>query len=118
MKFVAMPDALVPEVVAVQVMEELQELTEFHVPDPERLVEHLVRQAGEVSAANVSFSRKLRGRLGREWLYAFMRHWLAAELKRTHPAVFHRLPPRYAVGDPDTGRRSPVKLAHMMNCSG
>jgi hypothetical protein len=118
MKAPAMPDALIPHAAAVQILEELQELAESTVPEQARLVDQLVQQAEETAAANESFRRKLRGKLGREWLYAFMRHWLAAELKRSQPAIFNRLPPRYAVGVPMTDRRSPRGRAYLMNCSG
>lgn len=96
----AIPDAIVPYAVAVQVVEELELLTESRLPDAARFIDHLVVYAEEVAAANERFRRQLRGGQGREWLYTFMRHWLAAELKRRQPAVFRRLPPRYAMGAP------------------
>ena len=43
-----------------------------------------------------SFGRNLRGRNGREWLYAFMRHWLSGELART--TLFSRIPDSFKMG--------------------
>lgn len=37
---------------------------------------------------------------GREWLYAFMRHWLAARLYAERPVLYARLPERYRTGQP------------------
>lgn len=111
------PDALLPEVVAQTLLREVAQVTECPVEDQTRLITYLARRAEEVAAANESFCRKLRGGQGREWLYSFMRHWLAAELARSQPALFRRLPPRYAMGDPETGRRPLPERAYLMNCS-
>ncbi|MDP1591874.1 MAG: hypothetical protein Q8M07_29210 [Prosthecobacter sp.] len=110
-------DALVPHAAATQIVEELERLTESKVPDAAPLVAHLVQHAEEIAAASESFRRKLRGKLGREWLYSFMRHWLAAELKRTQSALFRRLPPRYAMGAAEPSLRPPSERARLMNCS-
>ena len=112
------PEDLIPEIIAQTILQELVQVTEFRVADQPRLIAYLVQHAEEIAAANERFRRKLRGKLGREWLYAFMRHWLAAELKRTQPAVFNRLPPRYAMGDPDTRRRPTPSRPYLMNTSG
>lgn len=69
------------------------------------LVPLLVKKAEEVYASNASFQKKLRakGNAGRDWLYAFMQHWLAAEIKRRLPDIFAQLIkdlPNYANGQP------------------
>jgi len=111
-------DALVPHAAAEQIVEEVERITQSQVPDAARLVEHLVQHAEEIAAANESFRRKLHGKLGREWLYTFMRHWLAAELKRSQPAVFRRLPPRYAMGAPEISPRPQSEPAYLLEISG
>ncbi len=111
------PEELVPEVIAQMILEDLEQMPDCRVEDQPRLIAHLVQHAEEIAAASESFRRKLRGALGREWLYSFMRHWLAAELKRTQPALFRRLPPRYAMGAAEPSRRPPAERARLMNCS-
>ena len=52
--------------------------------------------------ANRDVRRKLRaaGNAGREYLYAFMRHWLYGLLKAEQPRLAARLPERFANGLP------------------
>ena len=38
--------------------------------------------------------------MGRDWLYTFMRHWLAARLHTERPALHARLPHDYNTGAP------------------
>ena len=69
------------------------------------LVPLLVKKAEAVYTSNGSFQKKLRakGNAGRDWLYAFMQHWLAAELKKRLPDIFAQLIkdlPGYANGQP------------------
>ena len=85
---------LLPEIIAEAVIGELERYlrTKFgtgqnlqeSVPG---LVDSLAKRAEDCYAANRkdSFGRNLRGRNGREWLYAFMRHWFSGELLHTPP---------------------------------
>lgn len=52
----------------------------------------LAAKVRDICEHNPAFVRRLRRADGREWLYAFMRHWLAATIKRRLRAEFHRLP--------------------------
>ena len=69
---------------------------------PASWVELLVEKTAIISAHNPRFHRLLRqsGDRGRDWLWAFMRHWLAALLQRQRPACYARLPADYSRGRP------------------
>jgi len=69
---------------------------------PPGWVELLVEKAEIVAAHDPRFRGRLgeRGDRGRDWLWAFMRHWLAALLKQQQPAWYARLPAAYNVGHP------------------
>ena len=107
-----------PEVIAQTILEELEQVPDYRVEDQPRLIAYLVQRAEEIDAANESFRRKLRGGQGREWLNSFMRHWLAAEFKRTQPAVFRHLPPRFAMGAPAPRRARTPERAYLLDTSG
>lgn len=112
----AIPDELIPEVVAQTILQEVVVATEYQVADQPRLIEYLCERARRSAEANESTRRKLRGAQGREWLYSFMRHWLAAELDRTQPAVFRRLHARFAMGEPARPWRT--ERAYLLETSG
>ena len=60
----------------------------------------LAIRADRVYRRNAHF-RDLMGRsgdAGRDWLWAFTRHWLAALLRKHHPELHRRLPAEYNVG--------------------
>ena len=70
---------LIPSIIAETVVSEAGDLIHYLNPtDPAEA--RLVRRAGDCYQAGGSFARKMRGAEGREWLYAFMRHWLTAML--------------------------------------
>jgi hypothetical protein len=50
---------------------------------------------------NASFRRLLRrpGNAGRDWLWAFTRHWLYSLLNCRRPELYARLPQDYALGE-------------------
>lgn len=50
---------------------------------------------------NGHFRRSLNkaGNAGRDQLYVFHRHWLAAKVLKEHPAMFNKLPTGYRVGE-------------------
>ncbi len=61
------------------------------------LSDFLVDKANTIYENNVRFAKSIRGSddKGLNMLYAFMSHWLAAELKRKYFAIFHVLPRGY-----------------------
>lgn len=65
---------------------------------PLLLTDQLAARAERCYSRNRHFARLLRRADGREWLYAFMRHWLAGAIKRGHPALFKLLPDGFAIG--------------------
>ncbi|MBI4662937.1 MAG: hypothetical protein HY735_29360 [Verrucomicrobia bacterium] len=88
-------------------------------PLPRRWRRELIEQANTVYASNARFRRTLRrnGDAGRDWLWAFMRHWLSALIRRHRPQVHPLLPQAYNLGHPlpskptareKTGQRRPV----------
>ena len=79
-------------------------------PLPRRWVRELVAHANTVFARNAQFRRKVcgQGNAGRDWLWMFMRHWLAALLKNRRPQGFARLPAGYPAGG-DLPQPSPAR---------
>ncbi|MGD0536287.1 MAG: hypothetical protein ABSC03_01450 [Verrucomicrobiota bacterium] len=69
---------------------------------PRGWVARLVAKAETVFSRNRGFRRRLllQGNAGRDWLWAFMRHWLAALIWKHRRELFDRLPASYSVGDP------------------
>ncbi len=62
----------------------------------------LTDRAEAVYASSARFRRRLRspGNGGRDWLWAFTRHWLAALIWKHRRALYSRLPASYSVGHP------------------
>ena len=60
----------------------------------------LTERAEAVYASNPRVRRRLRGpgNGGRDWLWTFTRHWLAALIWKQRPALHSRLPASYSVG--------------------
>ena len=60
----------------------------------------LTDRAEAVYASNARVRRRLRGpgNGGRDWLWAFTRHWLAALIWQHRRALYRRLPASYGVG--------------------
>ena len=73
----------------------------------------LAARADEVYLANEDFAKKVRasGNKGRDYLYMFMRHWLASWLKKNAPAVSRSLPSEYANGLPPPPGFRPVGVS-------
>lgn len=96
---------LVPRAAAEAVWEEACELVGEELPGEWIVV--LIEKAEVIYSRSTRYRRRLRGsdRSGRDWLWAFMRHWLAALLLEHRPAWYARLPVRYAVGNPDPTAR-------------
>jgi len=71
-------------------------------PLPRRWVRELTAYANTVYAHNPRFRRKVRalGNGGRDYLWAFVRHWLAGLMWERRPQLHARLPNSYSVGHP------------------
>src|SRR5437879_881291 len=71
-------------------------------PLPRRWVRELTAYANTVYAHNPRFRRKVRapGDRGRDYLWAFTRHWLAGLMWEQRPQLHARLPNSYSVGHP------------------
>ena len=89
---------LLPRVVAEAVLAEASEWLDS--PLPPSWIDELAARAEEVYDANARFRRTLRSRgdEGRDWLWAFTRHWLAALLQQQAPHLHLRLPASYSTG--------------------
>jgi hypothetical protein len=75
--------ALAPRAVAVAVWEEAGRRLGTELPRV--WIDVLAGRAGEIYAHNARFRRLLRrkGDAGRDWLWAFMRHWMLALVLRS-----------------------------------
>jgi hypothetical protein len=89
---------IVPFIVAECVAYEAARLTK--TDSPLAFVQFLAERAESIYAANPQFRKLInaRGDSGRDTLYMFMRHWISAELKRTKPREFSRLPESFCLG--------------------
>jgi len=69
-------------------------------PLPRRWVRELASYANTVYAHNDRFRRRIHGagNRGRDYLWMFMRHWLASFLYQRRPRLHARLPASYCVG--------------------
>lgn len=65
------------------------------------LANWLTNYANTVYKHNASWRKKIKahGNKGRDTLYAFMRHWLASDLRKTEPAAYRVLGERFAMGE-------------------
>jgi hypothetical protein len=68
---------------------------------PQAWVRRITIRANLVYQRNARFRALLRknGDAGRDWLWAFTRHWLAALLRKHQPALHAQLPESYNVGE-------------------
>jgi hypothetical protein len=82
---------------------------------PARYAAGLAHRARVTYAHGAAFRQKLRraGDEGRDTLYAFMRHWLAARLQADRPEWFARLPQDYVWGGVELTGVSPCRVSHM-----
>ena len=87
---------LLPHLCAEKVCREAAHL--LNSPAPLRFAPWLARRARHLYATNAKFNRRLRGAVGREWLYAFLRHWLSARLARRYPMLARHLPTDFKIG--------------------
>jgi len=91
---------IVPRAIAAAVVEEAG--VWLGQPLPRRWVRELTAYANTVYAHNPRFRRKVRGagNRGRDYLWAFTRHWLAGLMWERRPQLRARLPNTYCVGHP------------------
>ena len=87
---------LTPYIIAEIVCREARFLVGSDVPM--RYETWLVRRTRQLYATNNPFNRRLRSAAGRDILYAFLRHWITARMKREHPLLARRLPDGFAIG--------------------
>jgi hypothetical protein len=91
---------LVPQAVATAVWEEAGAWLGEELPREWRT--RLRERAEALYARNPRVRRRLRspGNGGRDWLWTFMRHWLAALLWQQRPDLHARLPGAFNTGHP------------------
>jgi hypothetical protein len=89
---------IIPDIVAGAVCEEAS--LWLGEPFPGEWAAELAEHANVVFQHNAGFRRLLRrrGNAGRDWLRAFMRHWLCALLASRRLDLYGRLPAPYAAG--------------------
>lgn len=82
-------------------------------PLPERLATRIAHQARRTFAHSAQFRILVgaKGDRGRDLLYVFMRHWLAARLLEDLPDLYSRLPSGFANGVALSGRTRLVPAA-------
>lgn len=88
--------SLAPYVIADVVCREAMHCVRTELPM--RYETWLVRRARQLYATNCAFNRRLRSAAAREYLYAFLRHWITARLRREYPRLARLLPDGYAIG--------------------
>lgn len=78
---------ILPDVVAESVVEKVE--AKYGITLGRAAADRLVARQARLYASNASWRKKMnaRGNKGRDTLYAFMLHWLAADMKTRHPSV-------------------------------
>ena len=89
---------IIPAAVAVAVWEEASAWLDVELP--REWIRRLAVRADVIYFHNPRFRRKIRGsgNTGRDWLWMFTRHWLAAMIRRREPQLYARLPASYGTG--------------------
>ena len=80
-------------------------------PLPQRWIRELIARANTVYAEDQDFRRKIRGRgdSGRDWLWIYTRHWLAALIRDRRPNLYRRLPSSFGGGRSWPQESSPLR---------
>ena len=96
--FIERDTVILPWVVAESVWQEA--CTYLNTELPREWVRRLAIRAEVHYQRNAQFRACIRGRgnTGRDYLWAFNRHWLAALIRRHDETLFARLPSDYALG--------------------
>lgn len=89
---------IVPRAIAEGVWEEAVHLV--GEPLPKSWIRRLCSRANTVYANNCRFRKLIDspGDLGRDWLWAFTRHWMAALIYRHRRELYWRLPEYFSRG--------------------
>lgn len=89
---------IVPRAVAEAVWEEA--CVWLHTELPRAWVRQLAVKAELTYSRNGAFQKRLQqqGDAGRDWLWAFTRHWLAAMIRKHRQDLHSRLPAEYNIG--------------------
>jgi hypothetical protein len=97
---------VLPHVIAACVVDEAA--AHLGEPLPASWVRELAARADTLFTHNRRVRRRLKGagNQGRDWLWAFMRHWLAGRLHDQRPDCLAKLPPDFAAGHPPPSVRS------------
>lgn len=88
---------LLPWVVADSVIGEVEQC-HGELRNRDAIADRLADRADRIYQRNERFRKTMRsrGNTGRDMLYSFMRHWLSADLKKTDPTVYRKLPREFA----------------------
>ena len=91
----------------------------LHLGTPllERFATRIAHQARRTYAHSAQFRRLVgaKGEQGRDQLFVFLRHWLAARLQADHPALFARLPASFANGIATSARLRRTSASPLSN---
>ena len=89
---------IVPRAVAVSVWSEACAWLDEELP--RGWICRLAIRANVIYARNRRFRQKIHGpdNTGRDWLWTFTRHWLAAMILKRSPQLYTRLPASYSIG--------------------
>lgn len=87
---------LLPDVIAENVVNEVSHFTRSELGGD--YTNRLVEKAEKIYSKDRQFTRLLKREAGRDYLYMFMRHWLASWLKREQRALFNKLPESFGMG--------------------
>ncbi len=96
---------IVPGAVAMSVWAEACAWLDVELP--REWVRRLAIRADAIYFHNPRFRRQIRGQgsTGRDWLWMFVRHWLAAMIRRHNAQLHARLPASYSIGCDLSNRR-------------
>ncbi len=93
---IAIKTILIPSLIANNVCSEVARFVKSD--QPMAFQEHLVDRAEKCFKANKRFAKRLSKKDGLDYLYMFMRHWLAAALHKNIPEIYKQIPDSFANG--------------------
>jgi len=85
-----------PLIMACRTLDQLKNYFWTELPDD--LAEEVAAKAEIVFAGNERMRRRFKGRRGREWLIAFMQHWMSAALFKRNRRLALLLPGEFTFG--------------------
>jgi hypothetical protein len=94
---IEMDTPILPQVLAQRIVEEAAAYVEMSL---DQYVALLVEKANTLYTNNSRFRGNVRanGNSGRDYLAMFMRHWLAALIRRDSPTLYQKLPSAFSNG--------------------